>query len=98
VSMSTRRWSERSADTKSDTGNGSSFTIKMSKTSGIAEETYELVVGVRSKDQTVLVVIITQEFRPSHVQAQVTIHVLGVEVAGNLPHFLSSFIFLNAAP
>jgi len=44
--MSTGRWSELSAEHEVRyTGNGRSFTIAMSKTSGVAEELYGLVVG-----------------------------------------------------
>ena len=63
--MSTGRWSELSAEHEvCYTRNGRSFIIAMSKTSGVAEELYGLVVrGAQSKDQTgVLVCIITAEF------------------------------------
>ena len=47
VSMSTGRWSELSAKHEVRyTGNGSSFATVMSKTSGVAEGLYGLVVGV----------------------------------------------------
>ena len=45
--MSTGRWSELSAEHEIRyTGNGSSSTITISKTSGVAEKLYGLVVGV----------------------------------------------------
>jgi len=45
--MSTGRWSELSAEHEVRyTGNGRSFTIAMSKTSGVAEELHVLVVGL----------------------------------------------------
>jgi hypothetical protein len=47
VSMSTWRWSELSAEHEVRyTGNGSSFVTAISKTSGVAEGLYGLVVGV----------------------------------------------------
>jgi hypothetical protein len=45
--MSTGRWSELSVEHEVRyTGNGSSFVTAMSKTSGVAEGLYGLVVGV----------------------------------------------------
>jgi len=45
--MSTGRWSELRAEHEARfTGNGMSFSIAMSKTSGVAEELYGRVVGV----------------------------------------------------
>ena len=49
VTMCTGRWSELSAEHEVRyTRNGRSFTIAMSKTSGVAEELYRLVLGVSS--------------------------------------------------
>jgi len=46
MSMSTERWSELSAEQEVRyTRNGNSFTIAMSRTSGVALERYGLVVG-----------------------------------------------------
>jgi hypothetical protein len=54
--MSTRRWSELSAEHEvRNTGNGSSFVTATSKTSVVAEELYGLVLGVSGPK-------ITQEF------------------------------------
>jgi hypothetical protein len=83
--MSTRRWSEFSAEHEVRyTRNGKYFAITMSKTSGGAEGLYGGGdCGVRSRDQTgVLVGIITYEFPPSRVQPRVPIHMFGVEIAG----------------
>jgi len=45
--MSTGRWSELSAEHEFRyTGNGRSFTITISKTSGVAEDLCGLVIGV----------------------------------------------------
>jgi len=65
--MSTGRWSELSAEHEVRyTGNGRSFTIAMSKTSGVTVVFMGYGSGVRSKDKTGdLFAIITEKFPPS---------------------------------
>ena len=67
MSLSTGRWSELSAEHEVRyTGNGSSFTIAMSKTSGVKEVFMGYGSSAWSKDKTGdLFAIITEKFPPS---------------------------------
>jgi len=58
----------------------------MTKTSGVAEVLYGLVVGVfRHKDKTgVPIGIVTQELPAPRAQPRVPVDILGVQVAGHL--------------
>jgi hypothetical protein len=85
VSMSTGRWSEFSANTKSNTpGMWVSWLSRCTRHQGSGGVVWVSGWGVRSKDQTrVLVGIITLGLPPSCAQSRVPILVFGVEVAGH---------------